>query len=431
MQSLANINERLNSTLLNNFTILGLNHVWSLTLALCTMLLTVVIASALSYYVSKFALLRSSERLSHRHSMIWLKIARDKNVFDRTALLLPGIVVYASGYIIDLDNFDFLHKSANLIHILASMYLIIVASLIISSLLDTFEIVIKNISFVKVRPVKSYIQITKLVLYLFSGILIISVILNKSPMYLLTGLGAMTAVMMLVFKDSILGFVASIQLAAYDMVRIGDWIELTSYGANGDVIDISLNTVKVQNFDKTIVTVPSYALLTNGVINWRGMSESGGRRIKRSINFNVSSIKFADDALISKLKRIALFKPFIEKKLQEINEHNKKIEASDYFGLNGRALTNIGLFRSYLEIYLTEHPKIHNGLTFLVRQLQEQGQGVPIELYVFTNDTNWNNYEGIQADIFDHIYAVAPYFDLEIFQYMSGKSLDVRYHAAH
>ncbi|MDF7808230.1 mechanosensitive ion channel family protein [Pontiellaceae bacterium B12219] len=274
------------------------------------------------------------------------------------------------------------------------------------------------------KPIRPLFQALLIVLYLFAGIFIISVLLNKEPWHLFGLMGGLTAVTMLVFKDTILGFVAGIQLGANDMVREGDWIEMPKYGADGDVIEVAVNTVKVRNWDKTISTIPTYALISDSFKNWRGMSESGGRRIKRSICIDMNTVRFADEAMLEKFQCMELLKEYVGKKQEEINAANaeRELDLSSTM-LNGRRQTNLGIFRAYLVNYLHSNPKIHKGMTFLVRHLQPTPQGLPIEIYVFSSDKNWANYEGIQADIFDHILAALPEFDLRVYQQPSG--LDV------
>ena len=266
--------------------------------------------------------------------------------------------------------------------------------------------------------IKGYIQLVKIIIVVTASVLIISMMLDKSPMAFLTGLGAASAIIILVFKDTILGFVASVQVASYDMVRVGDWITINSLKVDGDVEDVSLNTVKIRNFDKTVTTIPTSALITNGVQNWRGMTETKGRRIKRAINIDIKTIKFCDDALLNKLSKVTSLTKYIKDKTEEINSQNAKVNAKSE-DLNGRALTNVGLFRKYIYNYLTESEHIRNDLTFLIRQLQPSQSGIPIEIYVFTNDTNWINYENIQSDIFDHLLAALPMFELAAFQIIS------------
>lgn len=236
-------------------------------------------------------------------------------------------------------------------------------------------------------------------------------------------MGAVAAVILLIFKDTILGLVAGVQLTANNMVRIGDWISMPSHNADGTVLEITLNTVKVQNWDKTISTIPTYALVTNSFSNWRGMEESGGRRIKRHINIDMQSVKFLNVEMIAKFKKIAYLKEYIDKKEKELEEYNKKNNFDDSVLVNGRRMTNLGVFRKYLEEYLRHHPKIHQDMTFLVRHLQPDEKGIPIEIYVFSKDQEWAKYEAIQADIFDHILAVIPEFELSVFQFPTGNDL--------
>tara|TARA_Y100000589_G_scaffold141729_1_gene135282 strand:- start:879 stop:1697 length:819 start_codon:yes stop_codon:yes gene_type:complete len=262
-------------------------------------------------------------------------------------------------------------------------------------------------------------QLMRLIVYILGGIYIISVLVDKSPMGIFSALGAMSVVLMLVFKDTILGFVGSIQIAANDMVKVGDWVEFPKFGADGDVIEIKLQTVKVQNWDKTITTIPTYSFVSDAFKNWRGMSESGGRRIKRSINIDMNSVKFCDKKLQEKLSKIQLLKEYFEQKEIEIKEYN--IEKNAAHSANIRQLTNLGSFRVYLEKYLDQNNKISKKMTFLVRQLAPNEKGLPIEIYVFSSEQRWAHYEAIQADIFDHIIAILPEFELNIFQIPSGK----------
>jgi miniconductance mechanosensitive channel len=273
------------------------------------------------------------------------------------------------------------------------------------------------------RSIKGYLQLLKILVFFLSSILIVAVILGKDPTVLIAGLGAMAAVLMLVFKDTILGFVASIQLSANDMVKIGDWIEMPSHRADGTVIDITLNTVKVQNWDKTITTIPTYALVSDSFNNWKGMEESGGRRIKRSIFIDVNSIRFIDVDMLKKFERYELIRDYVVRKQEEITQYNKERNLSDEDLISGRRQTNVGIFRKYLENYLKANPNVRQDMTFLVRQLQPGDKGLPIEIYVFSKETAWAVYEGIQADIFDHVFAVVPEFGLRIFQAPSGNDI--------
>ena len=271
-------------------------------------------------------------------------------------------------------------------------------------------------------PIKSFVQLFKLFLFFVAVIISISVLADQSPVYFLSGLGVMTGLVMLVFRDTILGFVAGIQLAANRMVSTGDWIEMDKYGANGSVVEVSLTTVKVQNWDNTLSMIPAYALVSDAFKNWRGMSESGGRRIKRSVSIDMESIHFLSEEEQARLSKVNCLKEYFANKSKEIAEFNTSVEDSDML-VNSRHLTNIGTFRAYLIEYVTRHPLIHNDMTLLVRQLASTSEGVPIEVYVFTTDIRWNNYEEIQGDIFDHIFAILPEFGLRVFQGPTGTDI--------
>jgi miniconductance mechanosensitive channel len=298
--------------------------------------------------------------------------------------------------------------------------LIVLVVLALDTLLNAFFLIYNESERAKTVPIKGFLQVAKIVLYLVATILIIATVLGKSPLYLLSGLGALTAVLMLIFRDAILGFVAGIQLTTNKMVAIGDWLEMPSHGADGDVIDIALTTVKVQNWDKTITTIPTYALISQSFRNWRGMSESGGRRIKRAVNIDLTTIKFCDREMLGRFAKIQYIQEYLERKKREIEEHNASLKADASCLVNGRHLTNVGTFRAYVDAYLRHHPMVNQDMTFLVRQLHPTDTGLPIEIYVFCKDKAWANYEAVQADIFDHIFAVVPEFDLRVFQNPAG-----------
>lgn len=304
-------------------------------------------------------------------------------------------------------------------------YLVIIILMIIDSALNLSREIWEKLPIGKRFPAKSFIQAAKLVINLIGCIFVLSAVLGKSPVVFFSGLGAITAILLLIFKDAILGLVAGFQLSVNNMVVVGDWIEMPNRGADGDVIDVSLTTVKVQNWDKTITTIPTYALISDSFKNWRGMSDSGGRRIKRSIHIDLRSIQFADETLLKRFEHIRILKNYLYEKLKEIKEHNSDVENDLSELINGRRLTNIGTFRAYCAAYLRNHPKIHTkGMTLLVRQLEPTEKGVPIELYAFTNDTRWANYEDIQGDIFDHLFSILPEFNLKPYQAPSGSDLD-------
>lgn len=272
----------------------------------------------------------------------------------------------------------------------------------------------------KNRPIKGFVQVVKILVLCGAAIILISILIDQSPFLLLSGLGAITAVLLLVFKDTILSLVASVQLSTNDMLRVGDWIEMPGMNADGDVIDISLHTVKVQNFDKTITTIPTHRLVSDSFRNWRGMSESGGRRIKRSLLLDQNSVRFLNDEEVVSLKKFNLLKGYLANARDELAKWNANELAKDDAPVNARRLTNIGTLRAYIAAYIKWHPRISPSFTLLVRQLPPGPQGLPIEIYCFTDTTDWNTYEGIQSDIFDHLIAIVPEFQLSLFQEPSG-----------
>jgi miniconductance mechanosensitive channel len=341
----------------------------------------------------------------------------ERRVFHKIAHIVPGLLIYFTVGFIFL-NYPVL---GNVIGRLTLIYIIIVLLLSIDSFINALHQIYLSLPVSEGRPIKGYVQVVKIIIYFVAIILIIASLMKESPNKLLTGLGALAAVLMFVFKDTILGFVASIQLSANKMVVPGDWISMPSRNADGTVLDISLHTVKVQNWDKTIATIPTYALVSESFQNWKGMEESGGRRIKRSINIDMNSVRFVDNEMAEKFKKIQLLKDYVESREKEILEYNEKNKIDGSILVNGRRMTNLGTFRKYIEAYLRQHPKIHNDMTFLVRQLQPDEKGLPLEIYVFSNDQAWANYEAIQADIFEHILAVIPEFELKVFQNPSGK----------
>jgi miniconductance mechanosensitive channel len=301
--------------------------------------------------------------------------------------------------------------------------MILVAVGIVNALLEAGLQIYQSTDVSREKPIRGYIQLGKLASYLVGGIFVVSTLLEREPWGLLTGLGALSAVLLLTFRDSILGFVASVQLAANNMIRRGDWIEVPRYGADGDVIEVGLHTVKVQNWDKTISTIPTHTLITDSFKNWRGMSESGGRRIKRALNIDIGTIRLADEEMLQRFEKFEHISEYIAAKRAEIDAYNEEHGVDTSLGVNGRRITNVGTFRAYVEAYLRHHPKIHKEMTFLVRQLQPTEKGLPIEIYVFSNDQVWASYEALQADLFDHILAVVPEFGLRVYQTPSGQDL--------
>ncbi|ANH83819.1 mechanosensitive ion channel protein MscS [Niabella ginsenosidivorans] len=295
---------------------------------------------------------------------------------------------------------------------------------LVSSILKTIRDLMAGTKAFADKPLDSYLQVVQIFLIFMSGTLIVSSLTGSSPWSFLVSLGAASAILMLVFKDTILGFVASIQVSANDSIRVGDWIEMPKYGVDGDVMQINLNNVRVRNFDKTVVTIPTYTLLSDAFKNYRGMEESGGRRIKRAINIKISSIRYLASEEIEALKKIQLLKEYIDKRETEIRAYNQKYQVDSTVPVNGRRMTNVGLFRSYILSYAKHNPEIHKNMTLMVRQLAPTEHGLPLELYMFTNGTNWGYFEDTMADLFDHLLAAIKYFHLEVFE--SPASDDLR-----
>ncbi len=381
-----------------------------------SLFLGICLLALIANYITKNFILRAGEHLIYKSKTAWDDVLVKRNVLRRLSHIAPALVFY---FLIPLV-FEGNETVKSISQKLASIYMLIVGLLTIDAFLSVVQDIYGKFDISKQVPIRIFIQVIKVILYFLSFVVVISILAGKSPAFLIGSLGAMAAILMLVFKDTILSFVAGIQLSSNKMVQVGDWIEMPKYGVDGDVIDISLTTVKVQNFDKTIVTVPPYALVTDSFKNWRGMSDAGVRRIKRPIYLDMTSVKFCDKEMIDRFKKINNISQYIDDKKNELSEYNKKLNVDDSDLVNGRRMTNIGTFRAYVIAYLKEHQKISKSSTLLVRQLDPGAMGIPIEIYVFSNDTNWINYEAIQADIFDHILAIIPEFGLKVFQNPTG-----------
>ena len=375
-------------------------------------LLSVLAFALVADVVAKRVLLRAVVGLAGRTDANWDDVVMERRVFHRLAHIAPALIVYFFAPSVLGPS----TTPTTLVTAICLLYMIVVVVTVVDGVLNAVVDLVRVSSFGRRLPLTSFGQVAKLVLYGVALIIALSVVIGESPALLFSGLGAMTAVLMLIFKDPILGFVGGIQLSANQMVMPGDWIEMPKYGADGDVLEVALTTVKVQNFDKTVTTIPTYALISESFRNWRGMSESGGRRIKRAINIDITSIKACDDVLINRLSRIHYMADYLNAKQEELARWNTRHEAEPATSLHPRRLTNIGTFRAYVVAYLRHHPQIHQDMTFLVRQLAPTVHGVPIEIYVFCTDQNWVNYEGIQSDIFDHLLAVLSEFDLRAYQ---------------
>ncbi|PID27228.1 MAG: mechanosensitive ion channel protein MscS [Candidatus Cloacimonadota bacterium] len=389
----------LNNEIENYFRVLENNFPYG------SFLLKIILISFLAWlgnFIVKRVFMRALMSFIKKSKNSWDDIVFKHKVFYNIAKIVPAAIIF---------NFAFLLPILETtIEKLTISYMIIVLNIALSSFLNAINEIYETVELSKVKSIKSFIQIIKILAIVVCVILVATVILGKSPLALLGGIGAMTAVIMLIFKDTILSFVASIQITFTDIVKIGDWITMSNFGADGDVIDISLYTVTVQNFDKTIVTIPTSKIIDNSFKNWRGMSESGARRIKRSINIDINSVNFLKSNEVENLKKIDLIKDYLENKVLE----NSNVK-----------LTNIGVFRIYVVNYLKSLSTIDKSKTLLVRHLQPTSEGLPLEIYSFANDNRWANYEDIQSDIFDHLLATITQFGLKVFQAPSGKDIEL------
>jgi len=402
-------------------------------------ILIIIVVAWFSHFLTRKVILRIVARIARKTKTEWDDILVKNKVFNGLAHLVPAFIIYFTAnfsypilhqplseldaHSISLLSQDYYFGLAGILLKIAKIYFTLIIVYVGNSVLNSAMEIYNTTPYSHHRPVKGYVQLLKILIYFMAGIMIISILLERDPTVLLAGLGAMAAILLLVFKDTILGFVASIQLSANEMVKIGDWIEMKSHGADGTVTDITLTTVKIQNWDKTISTIPTYALVSESFNNWKGMEESGGRRIKRAVSIDMGSIRFCDTAMLTRFEKFELIRGYVKQKEAEVSEYNKKKNISDEDIISGRRQTNVGIFRKYLEVYLRQHPKINQDMTFLVRQLHPIPTGLPIEIYVFCNDKAWANYEAIQADIFDHIFAVIPEFELRVFQEPSGADI--------
>lgn len=392
--------------LINN----GMAQDSAVTLSFILMVAAYVVISALVILIANKIVLRLLAPLLKKFR--WSGILLERKVFHRMAYAFPAVMIYAAaGHFPDYElTFQ---RAAGAYAIFASLFVLV-------ALLNSIQDFYGSFDIHKTRPIKGLIQILKIVVFGVGAIAIIATLMGESPWMLLTGVGAFSAVLILIFKDSLLGLVAGIQLSADDMLRIGDWITMDKYRADGDVVDITLNTVKVENFDHTITTIPAYALISDSFINWRNMQNIGARRIKRSINIDIGSIAFCSEEMIAGMQDVQFLSEYIAQKKEEIALYNQDLGADTTEIANGRRLTNLGLFRVFLTNYLKHNPHIHQEMAQIVRQLPPTEKGIPLEVYVFTTDIEWASYEGVQADLFDYIIAVAPRFGLRIYQNPAG-----------
>ena len=372
----------------------------------------VCIGSYISFLASKIIILKPINSWFRKTKTKLDDIFLQSGFFNRLIYLIPLLILYNLEGIFSQYSI-IIHRILNSIFVLI---ILICINVLLSALGDVYD----RSRFSRRIHIKGYLQVVKLILFIVGILGIITILTGQSPVYLLSGIGALTAVLMLVFKDTILSFVATIQINSNDLFKIGDWVDAPQFGADGDVVDIALHTVKIQNWDKTITTIPTHKLIDSSFKNWRGMTDSGGRRIKRAIYIDISTIRFWDKELLRRFQQLDLLQDYLESKLKEVDNSNQTVVANLDQMVKGRRFTNIGTFRAYIKAFLKNHSDIHDEMTFLIRQLPPGEKGLPMEIYVFTNDTDWVRYESIQSDIFDHLMAIVSEFDLKVFQNPSG-----------
>lgn len=378
--------------------------------------LTLLLVCAIINFIIKRVISKFFIKIIKKNNYIWDDIFLENKVFHRISLILPGIIIFM--FSVFYNNFQSVMQKISVI------YILIVITLVLKSFLDSVDSIYRLNPVSKERPIKGLLQIFEIIIYVVAGIAIVANIINKNPIYLLSGIGAVTAVISLIFKDIIIGFVSGIQLTWNDMLRIGDWVEMPKYGVDGNVVDITLNIVKIQNWDKTISTIPTYAFVSDSFKNWRGMMDFGARRIKRSIYIDMNSIKICSEEMIERFKRVEHIGDYIEEKSKEIDSYNSENNIYTELAINGRHLTNLGVFRIYILNYLKHNIQIHKDTEPLVRQLAPSENGIPIEIYAFVSGTALADFERVQADIFDHLLAAMDVFELRVFQNPTGNDIN-------
>ena len=379
-------------------------------------LLIIAIVSIIADALARRIIMRIVHRVVEKTKNDWDNIFYDKKVFNGLAHIFPAIIISESTDFVLKDYPEIIARIDQWVLI----YIFIVVALVVNRVLKAIQIIAYRSEYFEGKPVGSFVQLFSILNYIVVSVLILSQLIGKSPITVLGAFGAGTAVLLLIFRDTILGLVASIQLSMNDMVRLGDWISMEKYGADGDVIEINLTTVKVKNWDKTITTIPTYAFVSDSFKNWRGMSSSGVRRIKRHLLIDMHSIHFITLDVLPRLKKYALLRDFLERRQSEIDAYNESQQIDRSELINGRNMTNIGVFREYASEYIRRHPMVNTNETLMVRQLQPTEIGLPLEIYCFSSTTEWVKYEGLMSDIFDHLMAAAPYFGLQIFQSPGG-----------
>jgi miniconductance mechanosensitive channel len=381
--------------------------------------LGLILLAWLADNLTKRYLLKVINRIVVQTRFTWDDALQKRRVFRRLAHVAPAMVIYYGAPMVPGVPTEL----ADLVRQGCLAFIVVMVVMAADRLLTAVNDIYSTRPEARSRPIKGYIQIVKIILYIAAGIVAVATLLGQPPTLLLGGFGAMTAVILLVFRDTILSVVASVQITQYDMIEIGDWIEMPQYGADGDVVDIALHTIRVQNWDKTITTIPTHKFIEDSFKNWKGMKLSGGRRIMRSVHLDVTSIRFLTPEEIEAFSRWELLKDYMREKVEEIEAYNAGKEGEKDLVPEARHLTNVGTLRAYIVNYLRNHPGIHQGMTLIVRQLEPGPQGLPMQIYTFSNDTNWVRYEALQSDIFDHILATLPEFGLLAYQAPSGADI--------
>lgn len=397
----------------------GVSDEFAMYIRLLILLVVLFLVSATAFLITKQIVIRLIYKFVRKSPVKWDDLLAEKRVFDHVAQVVPALFVRFLAPVI-FSDFTYMLP---VVEKLTDSYLVIVGTMIVIAFLKVIEYWLSSHPAFQDKPLVSYFQLIRIILYGVAFVLVLSILLDQSPVYFLSAFGAMTAILLLIFQNTILGLVASVQLSANDSIRVGDWVEMPKFNADGDVIEINLNNVKIQNWDKTITTIPTYHFNSDSFKNWRGMRQSGGRRIKRSIYIDVHTIKFVDRELRENLKKNHLISGFITARQKEIDEFNQKHEIDTSLLINGRRMTNIGVFRAYIEAYLRSHPRVKQDASIMVRQLAAESHGIPMEIYCFSDTIVWVEYESLQSDIFDHLYAAARFFELDIFQSPSGRDI--------
>ncbi|MBH3330305.1 mechanosensitive ion channel family protein [Pseudomonas oryzihabitans] len=394
-------------------------HPQLLTMVAC---LGLLLAAWVLNWIVKRILVRGFYRLLRSTSFGQDQELNHHRVIGRLANIVPALVLSIGIELVPGRP----EALVTVVQNVCSAFIVLTIALALGSALNVVNVLYSRRPSARLKPIKGYVQVSKIVIYAIAVILMIATLIDRSPLILLSGLGAMAAVLLLIFQDTLLSLVASVQISSNDIIRVGDWIEMPQLNADGDVIDIALHTVKVQNFDKTITTIPTKRFITDSFRNYRGMQEAGGRRIKRALNIDQNSVHFLSDAEREHLHRFNLLDDYLTAKEQELADWNRKLEKRGQEPVNTRRVTNLGTFRAYVERYLRAHPGVHQGMTLLVRQMPLSSEGLPVEIYCFTNTTVWAQYEGIQGDIFDHLLSILPEFGLHVFQHPSGRDFRMR-----